>query len=498
MRRARFLAVLTTAVLVGCALTTPPGHEENVRRALPDSTAVPSTWAAHADSTAVADAWIRTLDDPTLESLVAEAMENNLDLAQAAERVLVARQALVLAGARLRPLVGAEVGGRSTVDSDSDGATNSSIITAGVAWELDVWGKLRARREAVGASAQATALDYEYARQSLAATVARAWYLACEAKQLLDLAEQSVVVYEDLSRLVKIRREAGKDTDLNIADTNAKVALARAGVETAKAAYGESRRALESLLGRYPAAEIHAATVLPALPPPPDGGVPASLLERRPDVVAAEQRVLAAFRQEESARLALLPGFSFSLVAGRLGSQLLSLLQLNPWLASAALGMTVPIYEGGALKAQVEIATAEQARAVAAYGAAALSAFREVEDTLANEEFIARRLPYMEAALADTTKAVDIATIQYQAGSRDLLWVSTLQTDELLVEADLIKTRSIQRTNRINLYLALGGSFDEDPAVRDLGEVVAEIGPRPPAQATGADPAVPSKESPSE
>ena len=465
MRRRQIAAALAAIALTGCALSTPPAHDDIVPKALPADTAVPAAWQAEApDSGEVADDWIVTLNDPTLEKLVDEAIANNRDLAQAAQRVRIAQQAVVIAGAKLLPLAGAQVGGRGTIDSDSDDAELSSVLYGAVAWEPDVWGRVRAQREARLASAQATALDYAFARQSLAATVAKAWYTACEARQLLDLAEQAVGVYSDLLVLINARRSAGKDTDLNVADIKAKLSLARAQVEVARAAYGEVRRGLETLLGRYPAAEIEAAGVLPELPPPPGAGAPASLLERRPDLKAAELQVLAAFREEESARLALLPSFSISFLVGRLGSQLLSLLHLNPWLATADVGMSVPIYTGGALHAQLEIATAQQAQAVAAYGGAALTAFREVEDALGNEPLIANRLQYTEAALVESTEAVRIATIQYRYGSRDLLWVSNLQTAQIRNQAEVIKVRNLQRTNRINLFLALGGSYDEEPA----------------------------------
>ncbi len=349
MRVPRATALVATAALAGCALSTPPGQEQILHDALAKGTAVPADWQARASAGAVADEWLKTFNDSTLDSLVAEAMANNRDLAQAAERVRIAQQAVLVVGAALRPQVGAQAGGRFTHDEDHDGTSTKDIVYAGVAWEADVWGRLRARRAATKATASAIALDYSYARQSLAATVAKAWYLACETRQLLSLAEQSVKVYSELLALVKVRRAAGKDTDLDIADTSAKLDMARAGVESSSAAYGEARRALEVLLGRYPATELKAAVALPALPPPVAAGVPASLLERRPDVVAARQQVLAAFRQEEAARLALLPDFSLSLVGGRLGDPILSLLRLNPWLVSAAIGMSIPIYEGGAL-----------------------------------------------------------------------------------------------------------------------------------------------------
>jgi NodT family efflux transporter outer membrane factor (OMF) lipoprotein len=462
LRLARPVAL--AVLLAGCALSTPPAHDKIVRDALPDGTAVPPAWQAEAGTGAVTHDWLESLHDPVLDRLVAEAIANNRDLVQAAERVSIAQQAVVVAGAKLLPQVGATLGGRSTRDEDHDGTFNSSVAYAGVAWELDLWGRLRAQRAATEATATATALDYAYARQSLAATVAKAWYLASEARQQLALAERAVKVYGELLALVRIRRTAGKDSDLDVADTSAKLNSANAQVEVAQEAYGEARRALEVLLGRYPAAELQAAAAYPPLPPPVAAGMPASLLERRPDLAAAEQQVLAAFRREEAAELALLPSVGISLVGGRLGDQLLSTLQLNPWLASAAIGVSIPIYEGGALRARVKIATAQQAQAVAAYGAAALLAFREVENALANERYLAKRLPFEEAALANSTDAVRIATTQYRAGRRDLLWVANLQTNQLAIEAQVIGVRGLQRTNRIQLHLALGGSYDATPA----------------------------------
>jgi outer membrane protein TolC len=198
--------------------------------------------------------------------------------------------------------------------------------------------------------------------------------------------------------------------------------------------------------------------------------VPASLLERRPDLVAAERRVLAAFRQEEAARLALLPDFSISLVGEHLSDHLLRQLQLSPWFASAAIGSVIPIYEGGALRAQVKIATAQQAQAVANYGSVVLNAFREVEDVLDSQLFLEKRLGYEQRALADRIATVRLATVQYQAGRRDLLWVEQLQTEQLAVEEHVIQLRNAQIANRIQLHLALGGSFDAAPSVPELAD----------------------------
>jgi outer membrane protein, multidrug efflux system len=464
MRISALAIACLAAAVAGCALAPPPPHKDLVTQALPKGTNVPLAWRAVQGGDPVADDWLGALNDTALDAMVSEAIANNLDLRQAVQRVAIAQQTVVVVGAQLQPQVGVTLGGRTTRDDEHDSNSNVTLAYADVAWELDVWGKLRSQRAATEAGYEATALDYAYARQSLAATVAKSWYLTIETRRLLELAERSVGIYRELANLVMLRRSAGKDSDLDVADTRAKLEAATSQVEFARQSYGEARRGLEVLLGRYPSAEIEAAADFPPLPAPPATGVPAALLERRPDILAAEREVLAAFRQQEAARLALLPDFSISLVGGRIDDPVLSLLRLNPWFGSAAIGAAVPIYEGGALRAEVKIATAQQAQAVARYGSVALTAFREVEDAAANEQLLARRMPLEESATQARSEAVRIATIQYVTGRRDLLWVSNLQSGQLASEADLIKLQALQHVNRIRLYLALGGSFDAERA----------------------------------
>ena len=460
MRRA---ALLVAAVMVaGCALKAPPTHTDVVDQALPKDTRIPPAWRADSPGGEETNDWLKSFNDPVLNAIVAEAIANNPDLRAAAAKVAIAQQTVIVVGSRLLPWVGVQLGGSVTDDKDNSSFGSTSAFL-GVAWELDVWGRLRAQRAASEANAEAAALDYAYARQSLAATTAKLWYLAVETRQLLALSEQAVRIYSDLLALVQLRRSAGKDSDLDVVDVRAKLEAARSDVERARESYGEARRALEALIGRYPAAEIDVAAVYLALPPFAGAGIPSALLERRPDLLAAEREVLAAFRKEEAAQLALLPDFSISLAGGRLGDQVLSLLRLNPWLVSAGIGVSIPIYEGGALKAKIEIATAQQSQAVASYGAVALAAFREVENSLANERLLGLQLPLDQRSLEDRTEAVRIATIQYKAGRRDLLWVAQLQTAQLASESNVIKLRGAQRTNRVRLYQALGGSFDAAP-----------------------------------
>ena len=471
MRRLGTIIVLNLA-LASCALQTPPTQTEVVNQALPKGTHIPPAWQADPNTGAVTDDWLKSFNDPLLDAIVAEAMSNNLDLRQAADRVAIARQSVIAVGAQLLPQVSGQFGAKKTHDfgnePDVKHTFSHTVASLGVAWELDVWGRLRAQRAAATAGFEATALDFAYARQSLAATVALSWYLTTETRQLLALAERAVEVYGKLFDLAKFRQAAGKSSELDVVDARARLETAQSELEAARNTYGKARRALEVLLGRYPAAEIEAAVVYPPLPPPIGAGVPASLLERRPDLVAAERLVLSAFRQEEAARLALLPDFSISFVGERLGDHLIRQLKLSPWLASAAIGMAIPIFEGGALRVQVKIATAQQAQAVASYGSIVLNAFREVEDVLASEQILEKRLGYEQRALVDRNAAVQLAIVQYQAGRRDLLWVEQLQTEQIGVESNVIQLRNAQIANRIQLHLALGGSFDTLPPVAEL------------------------------
>jgi multidrug efflux system outer membrane protein len=464
---------ITAALLLsGCALSKPPEHEEVVHQALPEGTRIPPRWSSATDTAAVTDDWLKSFNDSALDALVAEAIGNNLDLREAAARVEMARQSVVVVGSQLYPQIGAPIGVAGTLADKYAAASQSNDETfygsnyeyVAVFWEIDLWGRLRAQREASEAQYQATALDYAYARQSLAAMVAKSWYLAIETRQLLELAEERVRIYEGLLGLVRVRRAAGKVADLDVAEAGANLSAAESTLRAAQGQYSKARRNLELLLGRYPAAELAVAKSFIPVPPPVRAGLPATLLERRPDLAAAENQVLAAFRLQEAAKLALLPNFALSLDAGHLSDMLTSLLRINPWLVHGAIGMSIPIYTGGALSAQVEIATARQKQVIARYGSVLLRAFYEVEVALTNEVLLAQRLQEEEKGLKDNSEAVRIARIRYVAGAADMLTVLQLEERQLASQSNVIELRSARLSNRINLHLALGGSFDAAPA----------------------------------
>jgi len=466
------LAVGVLATFSGCSLAAPLPHRELVHNALP-TTSIPRAWTQAAQPGAVSDDWLKSFNDPRLDAVVSEAIANNTDLRQAAAKVEIARQNVAVVGSALLPQINANLAGSILVtDNKSGDSTNPStdhtanVEYGTISWEIDVWGKLRAQKAASEATFEATALDYEFARQSLAATTAKTWYLATETRQLVSLAQHAVDLYTQLDEVVRTRRDFGAVADLDVAEADASLNAARSKLRVAQGQYAEALYRLEVLLGQFPAGDIEVNDTFPPVANPVGPGLPSSLLERRPDIVAAEHEVRAAFRNEEAAKLALLPQFVLTVEGGRLSDQLLSLLGLNPWLFYSALRTTVPIYEGGALRAELKIATAQQQQAIAYYGSVALKSFSEVEVALTNEQLLAQRLQYEMSALRDRVVTVRTANLRYLYGSVDLFEVLELQTQELENEELIINLRDALLTNRINLHLALGGSFDASPKFR--------------------------------
>lgn len=201
-----------------CALHKPPPHPTIVVRALPKATPLPSAWSSTANTLNVDDGWLKSFQDGGLEAIVSEAIANNLDLRQSAAPVESTRQSVIVVGSKLKPQVNAPLSTATTRSTDNDVTQQkqSSTVLVGAAWEIEVWGRLRAQRAAAKENYEAIALDHAFARQSIAATTAKSWYLAIETRQLLALTEQSVNIYTNLFELVKVRRAAGKVGDLDV------------------------------------------------------------------------------------------------------------------------------------------------------------------------------------------------------------------------------------------------------------------------------------------
>jgi NodT family efflux transporter outer membrane factor (OMF) lipoprotein len=456
---ARLLGLaLVVALANGCAVKKPPASNEVVQDALPETTEIPADWAAGAEDTGyVDDGWVASFGDTRLGRLVDESIQNNLDLRLAASQVERAAGLAQLAGSSLKPTIGiggdagGRAAGREVMDTNLfSGWTYGASLT--MSWELDVWGKLRARAQAGEEALAATAADFEYARQSIAATTTKTYFLATAARQQLALAEEAVELFKEIVEIVEARQEVGQVSQQDVYLAGADLASAQEARELAQSGYEQVQRALEVLLGRYPSAAIEGADMLGLVPPPIPVGVPSDIIARRPDLIAAERKVAAAFLLTEEARLAKLP--SFNLTAGG------GYNSLTESIASLSAGVFAPLYTGGALEAQLDVATADQEAAIAVYGRTLLSAFQQVENALSNERLFENREGFLKIAVDDNAGALEIAKTQFDVGRIDLLSVLQIQARLIGSRSAFIGIRNERLAQRVNLHLALGGSFE--------------------------------------
>jgi len=332
----------------------------------------------------------------------------------------------------------------------------------GVSWEPDLWGRLRYGRNAADATHASAQADFEFARQSMAAQVARSWFLATEARLQLAAAEAMAQSSRELVHLSDDRERVGVGSRRDIALARANLATFEDGVRQARLAHEQAVRSLETLLGRYPAAELQAAPALPAIPGAIPVGMPLEMLERRPDLIAAERRVAAAFDRVGEARAAQLPRIRLNASIAALSSEVIELQEdyNNP---SGGVGGTLfaPLYQGGALRAQVSVRTAEQEEAMARYASQVLRGISEVENALAASRVLSERVQLLGQVLADQEQTLQYDQQAYRIGRQDLRGVQQQQQQVQSARMALLRVQSEQLIQRVNLHLALGGSFSE-------------------------------------
>jgi NodT family efflux transporter outer membrane factor (OMF) lipoprotein len=454
------LAILLSVVLSGCVLKRPPDAPE-IREQTLSHAELPEKWlATGAADGEVVDGWLTTFDDSTLHALVEEALAHNADLRVAATRVERANAYLNVARSGLYPAVSALARGGGALSGDNSGMQG---VLVSASWELDLWGRVRYGKAAAAADYDSIQADFEYARQALAALVARSWFLATEAKLQRDNAASMVTAAEQSLKVAQQRRRVGAGDEYDVAVAEASVGSYRDTLKQVELAYLQALRALELLLGRYPAAAMEAANRLAPMPPPVPAGLPSDLLERRPDVIAAERRVAAAFNRVGEAKAAKLPKISLTAGVSSISSDLFVLQDRENPVWNLGANLLAPLYQGGALRAQVEIRNAEQKQALAEYAQVGLSAFNDVESALATEFSLKDRETILMRAVLDNQRALDLANERYRIGAVDLRSVLAQQLALSAAQTALIRVQSEARVQRVNLYLALGGSFAKPP-----------------------------------
>ena len=409
----------------------------------------PKVWSKVKDQGKVDTNWIKSFNDPILEALVKEALKNNREIKSLKIQVARADALVKKAGAALKPTVGLS-GQYNDRNSDALGEVYGGGISVG--WEADIWGRLELSRTSAKENALATQSDYEFARQSLVASTAKAWLMTTTSKLQTQYAKNIVMLFEKELKIMNVKYEIGQVTKKSIYLAKSNLTSAKNAYSKATVSYEDAQRSLELLLGRYPSALIQGTNKLISLSTSIPVGIPSGVLERRPDLVAAEQRVAAAFYKQRESELLHLPKFTFSIGA--------SLNNLSNAASNLVAGIFAPLYQGGAIEAEVDNATAAQKQSIENYAQKVLLAFKEVETFLSLEVKLLEQENYMKDILLDNEKVLKLTKISYEVGQVEYLEVSQVTKNLISSQISLIDISSKRVFNRIQLHLALGGGFE--------------------------------------
>ncbi|ODS24997.1 hypothetical protein AB835_00375 [Candidatus Endobugula sertula] len=458
------LCACIALALIGCAGTRTQDDEAINAKLAGHTTFTPQSWATSVDESQLKNAqdidWLSSFHDTLLVDLVKQAMANNPDLMAASANVERVNALAVQAGAQLKPQANlAFASSRAGAASSSIPEISNQALSIQLNWEVDLWRRISAGQRAAVASAEAAAADYQYAQHSLAAATAKAYFIAIEAYRQVSILKEILASLEETFRIVNVQYKNGLASAQDVALTKSDLASTREQLVIREASQREALRALEVLLGRYPKGELAVKTNLPTLPPMPPLGVPSDILERRPDLVASERRVAAAFNAVAQAKAARLPQLSLTSTLGGASNALSDITDPANVTWQLASNLLAPLFDGGVRKAQVEIATAEQKQALATYAQTALSAFNEVETNLDLANTLVQRENALSVALAEAEKAYRIAQLRHKEGEISLIDLLAMQQRVLSTSSSQLSVQRLALEQRVNLFLALGGHW---------------------------------------
>lgn len=442
-------------------------------------------------------AWWKVYDDATLDGLLVQLNTSNQTIAQAEANY---RQALGLVrGARsgFYPTVGAGAGmsragsGGQSGSSTGSGSnvSNQYSLTGSVSWELDVWGRVRRSVESSEASAAASLADLGATRLSAQAALVQTYLqlrVLDEQKRLLDA---TVAAYEKSLKLTQNRYEVGVAGQADVAVARTQLESTRAQSIDLDWQRGQYEHAIAVLMGQAPSQFSLPPAVFTLRLPQIPVGLPSELLERRPDVAAAERRAAAANAQIGVAQAAWFPSLTLSADGGFRNGEFAELLTAPArfWSLGPALALT--IFDGGAREAQVEQARASYDSQAAAYRQAALTGLREVEDYLIQLRVMEQEQIVQRRALESARESLRLIQNQYQAGLVDYLSVAVVDATALSSERNALSLMGSRLVASVNLIVALGGGWEGLPVE------TASAAPASPAPANAA-PTTPPRSDP--
>jgi multidrug efflux system outer membrane protein len=463
---ALILAAALAALLTGCAVG--PDYER-------PPVDLPAAWqAAPAQGTAAPrDRWWGLYSDPVLDRLIGEALINNQDLALAAARVDEARAVLRIADSQFYPAVDATAQADRSRSSERGGfplppgtpvERTTYRAQLNVAYELDLWGRLRRGSEAAQANLLGTQAAQQTVRITLTSEVVRAYYGLIAFDSQVEATRRSLELRSNGLELQKARHAAGIINDFTLRQLEAEVYQARAQLPALDAQRNAQELALAVLVGRSPRAIMEGNVIReadrggPAVPVVPEG-LPSDLLLRRPDVVEAEQRLVATNARIGEARAALFPRIGLSGYYGGESTDLSDLFTAPARIWSLAFGIAQPIFQGGRLFGEVEAVEARQRQAVALYQRTLQEAFREVRTALYTQ-VRAREAFEAEGARVDAlTETLRLARIRYENGLLSQLEVLDAERNLLQAELNRADALRVQRAAVADVVRALGGGW---------------------------------------
>lgn len=477
-------AIVAAALQTGCAPPrTPPPAAAAV--------APPPAWREGAEvGSDIDQRWWNLFSDPALASLVEEALASNEDVAIAVERVEEARAQFALARAQERPAIDVTVAAGSQRALNAFGmGTDQSVgqLQLASSYDADLFGRLRASRGAARVQLIASRAARDGVRLAVAASVVTGYVKLLSLQQRMKVLRQTLFARAAALHLARRRADAGYAPRLDLALAESDYRATEQLLPQAELAVTLQENGLSVLLSRPPGA-ILTDIALDALSLPKVAPVlPAILLRRRPDILQAEEGVVAADRRLDSARAAFMPDLKLSASGGLVGSTLLP----NPiTLFSLGGSLLAPLFEGGRLRAQARVETSRRDQAAFAYRRAVLGALRDVEDALARVRESAMQQRVLEQQRQAQRTALDLATQRYRAGYSPYLEQLDAQRSLLSVELALVQIREDRLNASVALIQALGGGWRREDVLE--GRAV-QLGASPSGAADVAEGSAPSK-----
>ena len=472
-------------LLAGCAVGP------NYKR--PETVPVPTGWRdttqALRDSSYANIPWWGVLGDTTLQALIREALKQNRDVHIALARVNEARALLGVQRLELYPQIDIRAGARHSDGADSllSGITNKDAfyVGAGLSWELDFWGRIRRLNE----SARATLLASEQGRRGVIMTVvsevARAYLEMLDLDGQVAIADSQATIRRQSLDLARARYEGGLTSELDVRQGEAALAIAEGTLSNALRQRTQKENELSVLLGHppggvprgLPLAQQKFPQVIPA-------GLPSGLLERRPDVLQAEEQLRASNARIGAAIGALFPTISLTSVGGTISSDVGNLFKTGTGFWNIAGNLIQPIINHSRNRKQVAAERARTEAAVGQYENAVLNAFREVEDGLTDVQRLREEADAASRAATAATLAVGLAADRYEGGVDTYLTLLDAQREQLNAQLQESQLQRQQRVAVVRLYKALGGGWDP---------VTDSLALPPPKKAAAADTAAAKK-----